>query len=144
MACLLTSFGFLMKKLKTCQSWSKNIFDLAKSRKFTKDLSAEFDNHGTVFHQFTQLPLGMLKRSHDFPRLVFNKAQAYTTDTTYRVRCKRFNKSTLVASFINSLTALVRKLKAGITAGAFWNLCLLKYENCLFPSIDLMKMQLTN
>jgi adenine-specific DNA methylase len=50
--------------------------------------------------------LGMLKRSHDFPRLVFNKVEAYTTDTTYRVRHKKFNEATLVGSFINSLTAL--------------------------------------
>lgn len=55
--------------------------------------------------------LGMLKRSHDFPRLVFNKAQAYTTDTTYRVRHKKFDEATLVGSFINSLTALSAEIE---------------------------------
>ena len=50
--------------------------------------------------------LGLLKRSHDFPRLVFNKIQAYTTDTTYRVRAKNFDEPTIVGSFINSITAL--------------------------------------
>jgi adenine-specific DNA methylase len=55
--------------------------------------------------------LGMLKRSHNFPRLVFNKAQAYTTDTTYRVRHKKFNEATLVGSFINSLTSLSAEIE---------------------------------
>jgi len=55
--------------------------------------------------------LGMPKRSHDFPRLVYNKAQAYTTDTTYRARHKKFNEATIVGSFINSLTALSAEIE---------------------------------
>jgi len=77
--------------------------------------------------------LGMLKRSHDFPRLVFNKAQAYTTDTTYRVRSKKFNESTLVTSFINSLTALSAEIEGRHYGGGVLELVPSEIRKLLVP-----------
>lgn len=57
-------------------------------------------------------PVGMLKRSHDFPRLVLNSAGAFTTDTAYRVNPRKgIAPAALVATFVNSLTALSAELE---------------------------------
>lgn len=77
--------------------------------------------------------LGMLKRSHDFPRLVFNKAQAYTTDTTYRVRHKKFNEATIVGSFINSLTALSAEVEGRHYGGGVLELVPSEIRKLLVP-----------
>lgn len=77
--------------------------------------------------------LGMLKRSHDFPRLVFNKVQAYTTDTTYRVRYKKFNETTLVGSFINSLTALSAEIEGRHYGGGVLELVPSEIRKLLIP-----------
>src|SRR5262249_21745237 len=55
-------------------------------------------------------PVGMLKRCHDFPRLVLNKLTAYTTDTAYRIRTCGVEAGRFVFSFVNSLTALSAEL----------------------------------
>lgn len=77
--------------------------------------------------------LGMLKRSHDFPRLVFNKAQAYTTDTTYRVKYKKFNEATLVGSFINSITALSAEVEGRHYGGGVLELVPSEIRKLLIP-----------
>ena len=77
--------------------------------------------------------LGMLKRSHDFPRLVFNKAQAYTTDTTYRVQHKKFNEATLVGSFINSITALSAEVEGRHYGGGVLELVPSEIRKLLIP-----------
>jgi adenine-specific DNA-methyltransferase len=55
--------------------------------------------------------IGMLKRCHDFPRLIYNKMEAFTTDTAYRIVSRRFSAPSLVFSFVNSLTALSAELE---------------------------------
>jgi hypothetical protein len=75
----------------------------------------------------------MLKRSHDFPRLVFNKVQAYTTDTTYRVRLKKFNEATMVGSFVNSLTALSAEVEGRHYGGGVLELVPSEIRKLLVP-----------
>ena len=77
--------------------------------------------------------LGMLKRSHDFPRLVLNKVQAYTTDTTYRVRHKKFTEATLVGSFVNSLTALSAEVEGRHYGGGVLELVPSEIRKLLVP-----------
>ena len=77
--------------------------------------------------------IGLLKRSHDYPRLVFNKVQAYTTDTTYRVRHKKFNETTIVGSFINSLTALSAELEGRHYGGGVLELVPSEIRKLLLP-----------
>ncbi len=55
--------------------------------------------------------VGMLKRAHDTPRLILNKARAYTTDTAYRIRTDKFLAERLVGSFLNPLTAVSAELE---------------------------------
>ena len=78
-------------------------------------------------------PVGMLKRCHNFPRLILNKIQAYTTDTAYRVNPKQFGSISLVFSFINSLTALTAELEGRHYGGGVLELVPSEIRKLLVP-----------
>ena len=77
--------------------------------------------------------LGMLKRSHNFPRLILNSAGAYTTDTAYRIRSLGTSPEKLVYSFINSLTALTAELEGRHYGGGVLELVPSEIEKLLIP-----------
>ncbi len=63
-------------------------------------------------------PIGMLKRSHHFPKLIYNPINAFTTDTAYRICLRKdIAAETFVASFINSATALSAELEGRFYGG---------------------------
>ena len=76
--------------------------------------------------------IGMLKRSHHMPRLILNKAGAYTTDTAYRIQSK-FAPNLLVASFLNPLTALSAELEGRHYGGGVLELVPSEIEKLLIP-----------
>lgn len=78
-------------------------------------------------------PVGMLKRSHHFPRLVLNRARAYTTDTAYRVAPTGVRSADLVAGFVNSLTALSAELEGRHYGGGVLELVPSEIEKLLVP-----------
>ncbi|MCP1401846.1 N-6 DNA methylase [Achromobacter insolitus] len=56
--------------------------------------------------------IGMLKRSHDIPKLILNTVEAYTTDTAYRITAKEsIAADKLVFCFLTALTALSAELE---------------------------------
>lgn len=78
--------------------------------------------------------IGMLKRSHDLPRLILNKAGAYTTDTAYRIRTLNgASADKLVSCFINSLTALSAELEGRHYGGGVLELVPSEIEKLLMP-----------
>lgn len=77
--------------------------------------------------------IGMLKRSHHAPRLVFNKARAFTTDTAYRISTSKVTASTLVACFLNPLTALSAELEGRHYGGGVLELVPSEIERLLIP-----------
>ncbi|MGA2033458.1 MAG: N-6 DNA methylase [Thermoguttaceae bacterium] len=77
--------------------------------------------------------VGMLKRSHHFPRLLLNKVGAYTTDTAYRVRSKEMKDADLVVAFLNSLTALTAELEGRHYGGGVLELVPSEIEKLLIP-----------
>jgi adenine-specific DNA methylase len=79
-------------------------------------------------------PVGMLKRCHHFPRLILNTAGAYTTDTAYRMTVKRGKPADLVASFVNSLTALSCELEGRHYGGGVLELVPSEIESVLVPA----------
>lgn len=82
-------------------------------------------------------PMGMLKRSHDFHRMILNRAGALTTDTAYRIRpLAGTDSSRLVFSFINSLTALSAELEGRHYGGGVLELVPSEIERLLIPSND--------
>lgn len=78
--------------------------------------------------------IGMLKRSHDLPRLILNKVGAYTTDTAYRIRALNGTSAEkLVSCFINSLTALSAELEGRHYGGGVLELVPSEIEKLLLP-----------
>lgn len=77
--------------------------------------------------------VGMLKRSHDTPRLIINRVGAYTTDTAYRIRSLRGTADGLVYGFFNSLTALSAELEGRHYGGGVLELVPSEIEKLLLP-----------
>lgn len=80
--------------------------------------------------------VGMLKRSHDTPRLILNRAGAYTTDTAYRIRALRGTADALVYGFYNSLTALSAELEGRHYGGGVLELVPSEIEKLLLPATE--------
>ena len=77
--------------------------------------------------------LGMLKRAHNYPRLILNVAGAYTTDTAYRIKSLGTSPEILVYCFINSLTALTAELEGRHYGGGVLELVPSEIEKLLVP-----------
>lgn len=77
--------------------------------------------------------VGMLKRSHDTPRLILNEMRAFTTDTAYRIRVKQGSANQLVFNFINPLTALGAELEGRHYGGGVLELVPSEIERLPIP-----------
>ncbi|CAB3915413.1 Modification methylase Eco57IB [Achromobacter animicus] len=80
-------------------------------------------------------PIGLLKRSHNFPRLISNALGAFTTDTAYRITPLPGGPSAeaLVYCFVNSLTALTAELEGRHYGGGVLELVPSEIEKLLVP-----------
>ena len=87
-------------------------------------------------------PVAMLKRAHDYSRLILNRAEAYTTDTAYRIRPFNVKPEHLVYSFVNSLTALTAELEGRHYGGGVLELVPSEIERLLIPITPLKSSQL--
>lgn len=76
--------------------------------------------------------VGMLKRAHDIPRLIFNEIGAFTTDTAYRIRTN-VPAQKLVGNFINSFTALSAELEGRHYGGGVLELVPSEIERLYIP-----------
>lgn len=82
-------------------------------------------------------PLAMMKRSHHFPKLVVNRARAFTTDTAYRVQPNPdVAGDALAGSFLNSLTSLTAELEGRHYGGGVLELVPSEIERLLIPKPD--------
>ena len=90
-------------------------------------------------------PVGMLKRCHDFPRLILNEAKAFTTDTAYRIEVQpRIKPEQLVFSFVNSLTALSAELEGRHYGGGVLELVPSEIERLRIPLVKAQVSALEN
>lgn len=80
-------------------------------------------------------PIAMLKRAHNYPRLVLNKAEAFTTDTAYRIQATGMKLEALVLGFVNSLTCLTAELEGRHYGGGVLELVPSEIERLLVPKI---------
>ena len=79
--------------------------------------------------------IGMLKRAHNYHRLILNSAHAYTTDTAYRIRPTSIDPQSLVLGFINSLTCLAAEIEGRHYGGGVLELVPSEIERLLIPMI---------
>lgn len=77
--------------------------------------------------------IGMLKRAHDMPRLIYNEVEAYTTDTAYRITTSKVNAKKFVYCFINSFTALSAELEGRHYGGGVLELVPSEIERLAIP-----------
>ena len=77
--------------------------------------------------------VGMLKRAHHMPRLILNELNAFTTDTSYRIRVNEGTARQLVFSFVNPLTALSAELEGRHYGGGVLELVPSEIERLLIP-----------
>ena len=77
--------------------------------------------------------VGMLKRAHNMPRLIYNEMEAYTTDTAYRIRTNKIDAKKIVYCFVNSLTALSSELEGRFYGGGVLELVPSEIERLLIP-----------
>lgn len=88
--------------------------------------------------------IGMLKRSHNTPRLILNQLGAYTTDTAYRIKSYGVAAEQLVGCFINPLTALSAELESRHYGGGVLELIPSEINKLVIPtpnvSIDLSEL----
>ncbi len=87
-------------------------------------------------------PVAMLKRAHHYPRLVLNSADAYTTDTAYRIRPLGINSEALVLGFVNSLTCLTAEMEGRHYGGGVLELVPSEIERLLIPVIKATSAEL--
>ena len=78
-------------------------------------------------------PVSLLKRCFEFPKAIWNRANALTTDTAYRVTPKSMAAQALVGTFVNSLTALTAELEGRHYAGGVLELVPSEIERLLIP-----------
>ena len=86
--------------------------------------------------------IGMLKRANDYPRLILNEANAYTTDTAYRIQPINIDAASLVLSFVNSLTCLMAELEGRHYGGGVLELVPSEIERLLVPVVHASLSQL--
>lgn len=88
--------------------------------------------------------IGMLKRAHDFPRLILNKKRAYTTDTAYRIKLidDKIKSYELVFNFLNSFTALTAELEGRFYGGGVLELVPSEIEKTFIPDVKINKLYL--
>jgi len=77
--------------------------------------------------------VGMLKRSHETPRLILNTIGAYTTDTAYRIQTRDVAAERLVGCFLNPLTALSAEIEGRHYGGGVLELVPSEIEQLLIP-----------
>lgn len=88
-------------------------------------------------------PVAMLKRAHNFPRLVLNTAGAYTTDTAYRIQPLGVSAESLVFSFVNSLTCLCAEMEGRHYGGGVLELVPSEIERLLVPITEVKPSELS-
>ena len=88
--------------------------------------------------------IGMLKRSHNTPRLILNELGAYTTDTAYRIKSYSIPAAKLVGCFVNPLTALSAELESRHYGGGVLELIPSEINKLMIATpdveIDLVKL----
>lgn len=102
-----------------------------------KILKPQLHTEGYLYNKYSieRVKICMLKRSHDIPRLIVNRLNAYTTDTAYRIKMLKpeINPDLLAYSFINSLTALSAELEGRHYGGGVLELVPSEIEKLLIP-----------
>ncbi len=115
----------------------RNYLKLGEAQKLHKRYKCSIREPWYTVPSVYAAPVAMLKRAHHFPRLVLNKAGAFTTDTAYLIRPKTgVQPEDLVFSFVNSLTLLTAELEGRHYGGGVMELVPSEIERLVVPIVQ--------
>ncbi len=144
---LPTNFIWFRENDKKLNGLPKEYISLGEREAFHNRYKCRIRNPWYAVPSVYASPVGMLKRCHDYPRLIFNRIKALTTDTAYRIKTKSGTSPTrLVYSFINSLTALCSELEGRHYGGGVLELVPSEIERIYIPlpQVQIQLHQLDN
>ena len=94
-------------------------------------------------------PVAMVKRVHNFPRLIFNEKDAYVTNAVYRIKPLTHGMSaeSMVCNSVNALTALSAEIEGRYYAGGVLEIIPSELRRLRFPipgrrDIDIREMDM--
>ena len=76
----------------------------------------------------------MFRQIYDFPRIVYNQAEATSTDTIHRLTCKTANKEQVIANTYTWLTAASAEIEGRSYGGGVLELEPSEAERILMPT----------
>ena len=142
---LPTNFVYIQEEFENLPQPIQNYIRLGEAQKLHTRYKCRIRHPWyTVPSVFTR-KVGMLKRAHQTPRLIFNELEAYTTDTAYRIETKGLLEETLTFCFLNPLTAIFSEMEGRSYGGGVLELVPSEIRKLFIPipdniTIDLMKL----
>lgn len=133
---------FQEKKMEELPSSVRQYLDIAINQNINKRYKCRTRPTWYTVPSVYAAPIGMLKRANNYPRLILNKAEAYTTDTAYRIQPISINSESLVLGFINSLTCLSAEMEGRHYGGGVLELVPSEIERLLIPIIKTSSAEL--
>jgi adenine-specific DNA methylase len=130
---LPSSFLWIKKNRHELTYKQKQYIALGESQSLHTRYKCRIRNPWYTVPSVYSTKVGMLKRSHDMPKLILNKAGAFTTDTAYRVATNYIDSKLFVYSFINSLTALSAEIEGRSYGGGVLELVPSEINKLLIP-----------
>jgi adenine-specific DNA methylase len=115
---------------------SKNVLEyirLGEDQKLHTRYKCRIRNPWYTVPSVYSTKIGMLKRAHDTPRLIYNQINAFTTDTAYRISTTECTPEKLIYCFINALTALSAELEGRHYGGGVLELVPSEIEKLVVP-----------
>jgi len=142
---LPTNFLWLKEEVDELPASVRNYIQLGEKQELHKRYKCRIRNPWYCVPSVYVSSVGMLKRCHYFPRLIYNKAKAFTTDTAYRIKTTRgIAIEKLVFAFVNSLTSLSSELEGRHYGGGVLELVPSEIERVIIPmpkiAIDLRRL----
>ena len=133
---------FKEKKIEELPSKVRQYLDIGISQKINTRYKCRTRPVWYTVPSVYSTQIGMLKRANNYPRLIFNKANAYTTDTAYRIKTTNIELESLVLGFINSLTCLTAEMEGRHYGGGVLELVPSEIERLLVPVIKTSQAEL--
>ncbi|MGE4267057.1 MAG: N-6 DNA methylase [Deferribacterales bacterium] len=133
---LPTNFLYIEDAFEKLPAKAKDYIELGEAERYHERYKCRIRKPWYKVPSVYSTEVGMLKRSHEAPRLILNQVEAYTTDTAYRIRSSFTNAENLVCSFFNPLTAITAELEGRYYGGGVLELVPSEIEKIYIPILD--------
>lgn len=140
---LPTNFIYLSDDKEVLPESVQRYIDLGESKNFHTRFKCKNRKPWYKVPSVYSTKLGMLKRAHDAPRLIFNELEALTTDTSYRIKSFELTPEQLSFHFLNPLTAIYAELEGRSYGGGVLELVPSEIEKLYIPIVEDLEIKLS-